>query len=129
MFNIILSIHVLCAILSIGFFIVRGIWMLNDSSMLQRKFVKIAPHVIDTLLLLAAIALTVMIGQYPFVNGWLTVKLIALLVYIGLGVFALRLGKTKAVRATAFVAAILVFAFIVSVAVTHNPLGVFASAT
>lgn len=127
MFNIILSIHVLCALASICFFIVRGIWMLSGSALLQRKFVKVAPHVIDTLLLAAALTLCFMIGQYPFVNGWLTVKLIALFVYIGLGVVALRIGKTKSVRATAFVAAILVFAFIVSVAVTRNPIGFFSA--
>ena len=126
MFTIFLSIHVLCALLSICFFIVRGIWMLTDSGLLQRKFVKIAPHVIDTLLLAAAIVLMFMIGQYPFVNSWLTVKLIGLIVYIGLGLVALRLGKTKAIRATAWVAAIFVFAFIVSVAVTKNPLGFFS---
>ena len=99
--------------------------MFAGSGMLQRKFVRIAPHVIDTLLLVAAIVLTIMIGQYPFVNGWLTVKLLALFAYIGLGLVALRLGKTMAVRAVAFVAAILVFAFIVSVAMTHNPMGFF----
>ncbi|HKI74301.1 MAG TPA: SirB2 family protein [Pseudomonadales bacterium] len=125
-FPLILAIHVLSALVSICFFILRGIWMMMESRLLQKKFVRIAPHVIDTLLLASAIVLTILIGQYPFVNGWLTVKLIALIVYIGLGVVALRAGKTKGVRIVAFVAAILVFGFIVSVALTHNPLGVFA---
>lgn len=125
MLNFILSIHVLCALASICFFITRGVWMFTSSALLQRKFVRIAPHVIDTLLLIAALILCIMIGQYPFVDGWLTVKFIALFVYIGLGVVALRAGKTKSIRATAFIAAILVFAFIVSVAVTRNPLGFF----
>ena len=125
-FQIVLSVHVLSALVSITFFIVRFIWKVTDNPNLQKKFVKIAPHVIDTLLLLSALVLTVMISQYPFVNSWLTVKLIALIVYIGLGLVALRLGKTKAARRTAFVAAVALFAFIVSVALTHNPLGIFA---
>lgn len=126
MFNIVLFVHVLCALLSICFFILRGIWMFAGSNLLQKKFVRIAPHVIDTLLLAAAIVLCVIIGQYPFVNGWLTVKLVALVVYIGLGLFALRLGKTMTIRAIAFAAAILVFGFIVSVALSHDPMGMFA---
>ena len=126
MFNLVLLVHVLCALLSISFFILRGIWMFSGSGLLQKKFVRIAPHVIDTLLLVAAIVLCVMIGQYPFVDSWLTVKLIALVVYIGLGLVTLRFGKTKTIRAIAFAAAILVFGFIVSVALSHNPMGVFA---
>lgn len=125
-YSILLMVHVTCALISIVFFIVRGLWMLADSSLLGRKFVRIAPHVIDTLLLLSALALTVVIGQYPFVNSWLTVKLLALVAYIALGVIALRRGKTKTIRATAFIAAILVFAFIVTVAITKDPLGIFA---
>lgn len=126
MFNIVLSIHVLCALISICFFVLRGVWTFTGSGLLQRRFVRIAPHVIDTLLLAAALVLCVMIRQYPFVHAWLTVKLLALVVYIGLGLVALRFSKTNALRAVAFVAAIVVFAFIVSVARTHNPMGFLA---
>lgn len=126
-FPLILATHVLCALLSITFFVVRFAWKVTGSPKLDARFVRIAPHVIDTLLLLSAIVLTVMIGQYPFVNGWLTVKLLALVAYIVLGLVALRLGKTAPVRGVAFVAAVLVFAFIVSVAVTHNPMGIFSA--
>jgi uncharacterized membrane protein SirB2 len=82
---------------------------------------------VDTVLLASAIVLTIIIGQYPFVDGWLTVKLIALGVYIALGMIALKRGRTKTIRAAAFVAAVLVFVFIVSVALTHNPYGIFAA--
>jgi len=83
--------------------------------------------VIDSLLLAAAIALTTIIHQYPFVQAWLTVKVVLLVVYIVLGVFALRRGRTRAIRAACFGAAMLVFLFIVTVARTQNPLGVFAN--
>jgi len=117
--------HVTCAVLSISFFVVRGAWMFTGNSLLEHKLVKILPHVIDTILLAAAVALTIIISQYPFVNTWLTVKLFALIAYIVLGVVALRRGKTMKVRAAAFVAAVLMFAFIVSVAWYHYPLGIF----
>jgi uncharacterized membrane protein SirB2 len=90
------------------------------------KPVRITTQVVDTILLTAAIALTVIIGQYPFVNSWLTVKVLLLVVYIALGVIALRPGRSAGVRLAAWLAALTVFAFIASVAVAHNPLGWFA---
>jgi uncharacterized membrane protein SirB2 len=83
--------------------------------------------VIDVVLLAAAIALTTIIHQYPFVQAWLTVKVLLLVVYIVLGVFALRRGRTRAIRAACFGAAMLVFLFIVTVARAHDPLGAFAN--
>lgn len=98
--------------------------MMTDSSLLQLRVVRILPHVIDTVLLLAAIALTFLINQFPIVSHWLTVKLVALIVYISLGMVALRLGKTKTQRIVAFFLALIVFSFIVSVAYYHHPLGI-----
>ncbi len=114
-------IHMLCAGISISLFIIRGIWMLTDSPMLTRRWVKIAPHVNDTLLLTAAITLAVWSHQYPFVMPWLTAKVLALLAYIGLGTVALKRGRSKPVRAGAFVLALLTFAYIVAVALTRSP--------
>ena len=112
--------HMTCAILSGVFFLLRGGWMLADSALLQRRWVKIAPHVIDTLLLASAIGLAVWSAQYPFAQSWLTAKLVALLLYIGLGTVALKRGKTKTVRVAAFVAALAAFAYIVAVAVSKQ---------
>lgn len=120
----ILYTHITCAALSIILFTLRGIWMMTDSSLLQLRVVRILPHVIDTVLLLAAIALTFLINQFPIVSHWLTVKLVALIVYISLGMVALRLGKTKTQRIVAFFLALIVFSFIVSVAYYHHPLGI-----
>jgi len=114
--------HMLCALLSITGFTLRGIWMLGDSAMLQKKWVKIAPHVVDTILLVTAFMLAYNLGQYPFTSGWLTAKFVGLLAYIALGMIALKKGKTKPIRAGAFFMAIAVFAYIAMVARTKTAL-------
>ncbi len=96
--------------------------MWSDSAMLRGGFVRVAPHVIDTLLLISAVTLVAMSGQYPFQHTWVTAKLVALVVYIALGTIALKRGKTKSIRAMAFVVALATFAYIVSVAVTKQPI-------
>ena len=117
----ILATHVSCAIMSLSFFMLRGIWMILDSTMLQRPLVRIAPHFIDTVLLISAVSLTLILEQYPFINGWLTAKLCALVLYILLGTIALKRGRTKSIRIGAFCASIIVFIFIVVVALSHEP--------
>lgn len=112
--------HMSFAALSGLLFLTRGIWMLRGSAMPQRRWVRIVPHVVDTLLLASALTLVVMSGQYPFVQGWLTAKLIALFVYIGLGSIALKRGRTRGTRTVAFIAALAVFTYIVAVAVTKQ---------
>jgi len=119
-------IHVSCICLSGSFFFIRGIWMLLESELLDLKWVKILPHVIDTLLLVSAISLTIQIQQFPFVENWLTVKVIALIMYILFGIVALRRGRTKVQRVVFFILAMLTFGFMVTVALGHNPLGIFA---
>ncbi|TCS38533.1 putative membrane protein SirB2 [Paucimonas lemoignei] len=113
--------HVTCALLSGMLFLLRGIWMLQDSSLLQRKWVKIVPHVIDTALLGSALVMVFWSGQYPFVQNWLTAKVLVLIAYIVLGTIALKRGKTKQVRIAAFLAALAVFAYILKVALTRQP--------
>ncbi len=118
--------HVTCVVISITGFFLRGVWMLTDSPLLGRLWVRVVPHVNDTLLLAAAIGLCVVLQQYPFVNSWVTAKVLGLLGYIGFGLFALRRGRSKAVRAGFWLAALACFAYIVSVALTKNPAGFFA---
>ena len=119
--------HVTCVALSGAGFLLRGLWMLLDSPMLRRRWVRIAPHLIDTLLLGSAIAMAVLSAQYPFAQGWLTAKVLGLLIYIVCGAVALKRGRTKAQRALFFGIALTTFAWIVSVALTRNPLGIFAA--
>ena len=122
-FIVLKYLHVSCVVLSGLGFAVRGVWMLRDSPMLQARWVKIAPHVIDTLLLASAIGMVVISAQYPFALDWLTAKLAGLLVYILCGAMALKRGRTKGQRAVYLVVAVLAFAYIVSVALTRNPAG------
>ncbi|UMR30015.1 SirB2 family protein [Massilia sp. MB5] len=95
--------------------------MLLDSPKLQQRWVKVAPHIIDSLLLLSALTMVFMSAQYPFVQGWLTAKVLALLAYIGLGTVALKRGKTKSIRVAALFAALVTFAYIAAVAVKKTP--------
>jgi uncharacterized membrane protein SirB2 len=115
------NLHLACVVLSLGGFAARGALMLAGSPLLQARFVRIAPHFVDTLLLASALWLSWMLGQYPFVDGWLTAKVLGLLAYIVLGAVALRRGSSLAVRATAFAGALLAAAYIVAVALTRNP--------
>ena len=112
--------HVTFIALSGILFFIRGLWMISDSALLRQRWVRIVPHVVDTLLLLTALTLVVWSAQYPFVQGWLTAKVIGLVIYIGLGMVALRPGKSKGVRIAAFLGALATFAYIVMVAVTKQ---------
>ena len=76
---------------------------------------------VDTLLLVSAITLAFTIHQYPFVDAWLTAKVAALLLYIGLGFIALKYAKSKTIRLSAWLAAQAVFIYIVLVASSKNP--------
>lgn len=113
--------HMTCAALSGAGFLLRGFWMWRDSPMLQAKWVRIVPHMIDTLLLGSAITLAVISAQYPFQQAWLTAKVLGLLAYIGFGTVALKRGRTKGVRLAFLGLAIAAFAYIISVALTRNP--------
>ena len=94
---------------------------MRASSRLHARWVRILPHVNDTLLLASGIGLAVLLRQYPLVHGWLTAKFFALILYIVLGTVALRHGKTRDQRMAAWVAALFVFGYMASVAVTHDP--------
>lgn len=114
--------HMGMAYLSISLFILRSSLSVAESPLLQHKLVKILPHLIDTFLLLFAILLMITIKQYPFVDSWLTAKLIALLAYIGVGSIAIKRGKTAVIRLWASIIAVLIFTYIIGVAKAHHAL-------
>jgi uncharacterized membrane protein SirB2 len=114
--------HMACAAASGALFALRGYWMLRAPARLQRRWVRVLPHLVDTMLLGSAVALAVLSGQYPGAQDWLSAKLAALVLYIVLGSVALKRGRTQAARAGALAAALAVFAYIVAVAVTKHPL-------
>jgi uncharacterized membrane protein SirB2 len=116
------NLHVGAAAVSIVLFIVRIGWMMGSPQRLQQRWAKVVPHVIDTILLLSALWLAWQQGAGG-TRGWLTAKIVALLLYIALGMIALKRGKTRRVRVVAAVAAVVTFGYIVSVALTKSPLG------
>lgn len=120
-YALIKTVHVSSVIASLSLFGLRGYWMLHASHRLAQRWVRILPHLIDTLLLASAITLVVLSHQYPFVEPWLTAKVVALLLYIGLGMIALRRGRTRQLRTVAWLSALLVFGYIVAVARTRDP--------
>lgn len=119
-------VHVFCVVLSGLGFAVRGVGMMCGAGWLRWRWVRIAPHLVDTMLLSSALLLSWMIAQYPFVASWVTAKVFGLLVYIVLGGVALKRGRTRRVRVAAFVVALGVYVWIVSVAITRQPFGMLA---
>ncbi len=117
------TVHVACAVLSIGGFLARWALMIEGSAVLRTRLVRIVPHVIDTVLLASALAMVWLLRVNPLLEPWLAAKIIALVAYILLGAVALRRGRTLAVRVAAGVAAIATVAFIVSVALTKSAWG------
>jgi len=121
-YSLLKQLHLATLAITLALFVLRGFWMMTRSPMLQARWVRIVPHVNDTLLLASGIGLAVLIQQYPLVHGWLTAKFFALILYIVLGTFALKRGKTQGQRIAAWVAALLVFGYIAAVAITRDPL-------
>lgn len=119
--KLLIHVHALAVLLSLAGFVLRGIWMMRDSTMLKARWVKITPHVVDTILLLSALgAAWVLFWQHGAHPTFLTVKIVGLVGYIVLGLIALRLGKTKAVRASAWVLAIVLFLYVAAIGVYHT---------
>ncbi|MGV3002722.1 SirB2 family protein [Vibrio sp.] len=101
-------VHLLAIALSVLFLTVRYILMMMDSPLLNKKFFKVTPHIVDTVLLLSGIFLIFITGFMPFTaaGAWLTEKISCVLVYIALGFVALKLGKNKVIRSVAFFGAL-----------------------
>jgi uncharacterized membrane protein SirB2 len=115
--------HMGLALLTLCGLLLRWGWMLADSPLLQHRLTRILPHVVDTLFLVAGVSLAIMLAQYPFVHAWLTAKVLGLLVYIVLGMYALRLGRNKRTRNVAMALATVVYIYVFSVARSKSALG------
>lgn len=117
-------VHVAAVIASGGLFALRGVGTLSGAAWPMWAPLRYLTYTVDTVLLTAALMLATILHQYPFVHGWLTLKVLLLVAYIVLGTFALRRARTRSTRAWCFAAALLVYLFIVSVARAHHPLGI-----
>ena len=113
--------HVAAVVASFTLFFVRGLWMMTAPEKLAVRWVRVVPLVIDTVLLVSAIALAAITAQYPFVQQWLTAKVLALLAYILLGTVAIRRGRTRRVRIVAWILALIVFGYMVAIARARVP--------
>jgi uncharacterized membrane protein SirB2 len=111
------QLHVAAVVVSWALFFLRGAWMIADSPRLEARWVRVVPHVNDTVLLLAGVYLATLVGLEP----WIVAKLVALVAYILIGMVAITRGKTKAVRIAAWIAAQCIFLYIVAVALRKNP--------
>lgn len=116
-------VHIVAVVCSGSLFALRGVAMLSGSRLAMATPVRLLSYGIDTVLLTAALMLVTMLPGTVFANGWLTVKLCLLVGYIVLGSLALKHGRTRTVRAVCFIAALLVFGFIIGIARAHHPLG------
>lgn len=119
--SILIALHVSTAAVTLCLFALRGWWLLREPAVLQNRFLRIAPHSNDTILLLSAIGLAVVTRQAPGPDAWLTAKVVGLLLYIGLGFTAFRVARTAGGRMIAWLGALAIFAYIVGVAVTRDP--------
>jgi len=119
-------VHIAAVLASGALFFVRGLVLHGGGRWPMSAPVRYVSYTIDTVLLTAALMLATILHQYPVAQGWLTTKVVLLLVYIGLGTFALKRGRTRTVRVVCWIAALLVYAYIITVARAHNPLGAWA---
>jgi uncharacterized membrane protein SirB2 len=115
--------HQTTVVLSFSGFVLRGLAALAGAAWVRGRLARTLPHAVDTLLLLSALAMAWMLRLTPGNAPWLVAKIGGLLLYIALGMLALRPCRAIKLRATAWAAALLVFGWIVSVAVTKDPLG------
>ncbi|CAN7341284.1 SirB2 family protein [Rhizobacter sp. LjRoot28] len=120
-------IHQTAVALSFCGFVARGAGSLAGAAWVRGRAARSVPHLVDSVLLLSALTLAFTLRLDPVNAPWLLAKLTALMVYIGLGIVALRQSFPLRTRATAWVAALLTFGYMVSVAITKSPAGVFAS--
>lgn len=113
--------HISCALISICGFTARSILKLNNSDYLHRRWIKTLPHLNDTILLSCAFYLAIQSRQYPLVDGWLTAKVIGLLLYIGFGMVVMRFGRNRPQQIAGLILAMLSFGYIIAVALTRSP--------
>lgn len=114
--------HMTLAVLSISLFTLRFIWLLTHSSKLSAQWVKIAPHIIDTLLLALGVVMAVQYAINPFEQLWLGEKLLAIVAYIFTGYYTLKLARNKVMQIIGYLGAMGWVMLIFRLAMTREPL-------
>jgi len=122
-------IHVSAVALSFCGFTARGLGALRGAAWIRDRRIRVLVHVVDTVLLASAIGMLWILQVSPWALPWLRAKIVGLVLYVALGSMALgrnRAGETSRFRLVCWIAALVVFAYIVSVAVTKSPRGVLS---
>lgn len=114
--------HMTLAVLSISLFTLRFIWLLANSPKLQAKWVKITPHIIDTLLLSLGVIMAVQYSMNPMEQLWLGEKLLAVVAYIFTGYYTLKLARNKSMQIIGYLGAMGWVMLIVRLAMTREPM-------
>lgn len=122
MYFLVKHIHLAAIFISVSLFILRFVWLLRSSVLLQAKWVKILPHVVDTILLASAATLCVLIAQYPLVDTWLTQKLLFVILYILMGFLTLKWARTAVLRWFGFIGALTCIMLTAKIAVLKQAL-------
>lgn len=120
------TVHIAAVIASGLLFLIRGGAVQVGAGWAMAAPLRYLSYTIDTVLLTAALMLATILHQFPFVQGWLTAKVLLLVCYVVLGSFALKRGRTRGVRMACWSAALLVYLLIIGIARAHNPLGIAA---
>jgi uncharacterized membrane protein SirB2 len=117
----VLAVHLACVFASLAGFLLRGWWMWQDSPLLRQRLTRVLPHVVDSVLLGSGIGLVLVTGLYPWQQPWLAAKLLALVLYIGLGMLALKHARSRARRGAALLGALVTYVYMIGAALRHSP--------
>jgi uncharacterized membrane protein SirB2 len=126
MYTTLKTIHIFCAALSVSGYVLRGLWMLLESPMLNQRVTRVLPHTIDAVFLGSGLWLAILLRYSPHQHPWFAAKLLGILAYVLLGMVALRRGRTKRVRLAAWLASLVCFAYVVGAAYTKSIFSWFA---
>lgn len=121
--------HIGLVLASGALFAARGVAVLMGARWSMALAVRRASYLLDTALLGAALLLLYILDTNPFTVAWLSVKIGLLLLYIVLGTLALKRARTPRARLLSLLGALLCYGFMLTVALTHHPLGLFAMLT
>ena len=120
-------VHVAAVMASGSLFFLRGLALHAGARWVMAAPLRYLSYTVDTILLTAALMLATILHQYPFVHAWLTAKVVLLVAYVVLGSYALKRGQTRKIRVVSWLAALGIYALIISIARAHHPLGILAS--
>ena len=114
------QLHILTAALSVTLFTIRFLLLVRSPTWQPNRWLKVLPHANDSLLLILAILLCIIIQQAPLITPWLTEKVTAVILYILAGMFALKWSKTRLSKIIWFIIALFMFAYAANIAINKG---------